>query len=99
MTTTAADDRATVRQHAMQAILARVRSYFASDSQRAFQTGLGLIWLLDGALQFQPFMYSKGFIQMLTATAAGQPHWLASSINWAAGLAQSDLTVLNTSLR
>jgi hypothetical protein len=41
-------------------------------------------------------MYSKGFIQMLTATAAGQPHWLASSINWAAGLAQSDLTVLNT---
>jgi hypothetical protein len=73
-----------------------MRYYFASDGRRAFQTALGLIWLLDGALQFQPFMYSKGFIQMLTGTAAGQPHWLASSINWAAGIAQSNLTLFNT---
>jgi hypothetical protein len=57
---------------------------------------LGLIWLLDGALQFQSFMYSKGFIQVITGTAAGQPHWLASSINWSAHLLQSNLTVLNT---
>jgi hypothetical protein len=73
-----------------------VRYYFASDSRRAFQTALGLIWLLDGALQFQPFMYSQGFIQMLTGTAAGQPHWLTSSINWAADLARSNLTTFNT---
>ena len=45
----------------------RVREYFASDSRRAIQTVLGLIWLLDGALQFQSFMYGKGFIQLLTA--------------------------------
>jgi hypothetical protein len=41
-------------------------------------------------------MYSKGFIQMLTGTAAGQPQWLASSINWAAHIGQSNLTVFNT---
>ena len=96
MTTTTVNDRATVRQDTIQRILTRARYYFASDSRRAFQTALGLIWLLDGALQFQPFMYSKGFIQMLTGTAAGQPNWLVSSINWAAGLAQSNLTVFNT---
>ena len=35
------------------------RAYFASDARRIAQTALGLIWLLDGALQFQSFMYSK----------------------------------------
>jgi hypothetical protein len=93
---TTVNGRGIVQRETVQRILARARDYFASDSRRAFQTALGLIWLLDGALQFQPFMYSKGFIQMLTGTAAGQPHWLASSINWAADLAQSNLTVFNT---
>jgi hypothetical protein len=72
------------------------RAYFASDARRAIQTVLGLIWLLDGALQFQSFMYSKGFVQVITGTAAGQPHWLASSIRWAAHIFQSDATALNT---
>lgn len=96
MTTTTVAGRTTAGRDTIQRILSRARYYFASDSRRAFQTVLGLIWLLDGALQFQPFMYSKGFIQMLTGTAAGQPHWLASSINWAADLAQGNLTVFNT---
>jgi hypothetical protein len=60
------------------------------------QTVLGLVWLLDGALQFQTFMYSKGFIQVITGTAAGQPYWLASSIKWAAHSFQSNITVFNT---
>jgi hypothetical protein len=96
MATTTINRRAIARQDTIQRALSRARYYFASDSRRAFQTVLGLIWLLDGALQFQPFMYSKGFVQMLTGTAAGQPHWLASSINWGANLAQSNLTVFNT---
>ena len=41
--------------------LARLRACFASDTRRTIQTVLGLIWLLDGLLQFQSFMYSKGF--------------------------------------
>ena len=61
-----------------------------------FQTALGLIWLLDGILQFQPFMYSKGFIALLTGTASGQPYWLASSIDWASHITQHDMTVFNT---
>jgi hypothetical protein len=73
-----------------------VRAYFASDSRRTIQTVLGLIWLLDAGLQFQSFMYSKGFIQMLAGLTPGQPGWLASSVNWGAHLAQHNLTVYNT---
>jgi hypothetical protein len=73
-----------------------VRDYFWSDSRRAIQTVLGLVWLLDGALQFQSFMYSRGFIQMLMQMAPGQPSWLAHSIRWSANLAAGHLTVYNT---
>jgi hypothetical protein len=77
-------------------VLAGARAYFASDSARTLQTVLGLIWLLDGGLQFQSFMYSKGFIKMLTGNAAGQPGWLHDSVIWGAHLAQHNLTVYNT---
>jgi hypothetical protein len=76
--------------------MTRLRAYFASDSRRTIQTVLGLIWLLDGALQFQSFMYSKGFIQMLTAMISGQPAWLAGSMHWAARTAQGNLDLYNT---
>ena len=75
---------------------AAVRAYLASDPRRAIQTVLGLIWLIDGALQFQSFMYSQGFLQTIREGAAGQPHWLASSIRWSAHLYGSHLTTFNT---
>jgi cytochrome oxidase Cu insertion factor (SCO1/SenC/PrrC family) len=77
-------------------LAARAHGYFAAGSRRAYQTALGLLWLLDGALQFQPFMYSNGFIAQLKANASGQPGWLADSINWAADVAHSNLVVFNT---
>jgi hypothetical protein len=73
-----------------------VRAYFASDTARALQTVLGLVWLLDGGLQFQSFMYSKGFIALLTGLAAGQPSWLHDSLIWGAGIANGNLTLWNT---
>ena len=60
----------------------RVKAYFFSDSGRAIQTVLGLIWLLDGALQFQAFMYGKGFIQFLH-----KPHGGSAAL----GIEQRDL--------
>jgi hypothetical protein len=77
-------------------VLPHARAYFASDISRSLQTALAVLWLLDGGLQFQSFMYSKGFINMLTAMAAGQPAWLSSSLTWAAHTAGRDLTVFNT---
>ncbi|HYB28559.1 MAG TPA: hypothetical protein VEF89_18235 [Solirubrobacteraceae bacterium] len=73
-----------------------VRSYFASDSRRTIQTVLGLIWLLDGGLQFQSFMYGNGFIQMLKGMTAGQPYWISSSVDWAANTLHHHQMPLNT---
>jgi hypothetical protein len=75
---------------------AGARAYFASDAARTVQTVLGLIWLLDGGLQFQSFMYGKGFIAMLTGMAAGQPGWLHDSLMWGAHTLQSDQVLWNT---
>jgi hypothetical protein len=74
----------------------RARAYFWSDNVRRAQTLLGLLWLLDGGLQFQGFMYSHGFPQLLANGAVGQPGWLHDSIIWSAKLANGDLAVWNT---
>ena len=77
-------------------VLDRIRAYFWSDNVRRTQTLLGLLWLLDGGLQFQGFMYSHGFAQLLASGAAGQPGWLHDSIIWGAKFANGDLAVWNT---
>ncbi len=76
--------------------LAGLRTYFAADGRRAIQSALGLIWLVDGVLQFQSFMYSSGFPGMLTGMEAGQPHWLSSSVGWGARLAGGNLDLWNS---
>ena len=53
-------------------------------SQRIVQVVLGLFWILDAALQFQPFMFSKDFVpRFLLANASGQPtviHWVITNV-------------------
>jgi hypothetical protein len=74
----------------------RVRAYFFSDSRRSIQTVLGLIWVLVGALQFQSFMYGKGFIGLLQGLTGGQPGWVASSVNQGAATMESHQAIFNT---
>jgi len=78
------------------ASLEHVRAYLFSDLRRSVQTVLGLIWLLDGGLQFQSFMYGNGFIQMLTGMAPAQPHWLASTLLWGAHTMQHHQVLYNS---
>ena len=66
------------------------------DTRRALQLGLAAIWLLDGVLQYQPFMYTKAFPQVLAGTAAGNPSVIARPITWDANLVQHHLVLLNT---
>jgi hypothetical protein len=66
------------------------------DTRRALQLGLAAIWLLDGVLQYQPFMYTKAFGQMLAAGAAGNPAVIARPITWDATLVEHHLVLLNT---
>jgi hypothetical protein len=56
-------------------------------TRRHLQIALGLLWLLDGALQLQPFMLGTGFArQILDPVAAGQPAFVAVPVHWAANL-------------
>src|ERR1700744_4140283 len=71
-------------------------AYLASGGLRAARVALGLSWVIDGGLQFQPFMYTHGWVQQLSSAEAGQPQWLAASIGWGAGLAGANLPVWNT---
>ena len=75
---------------------AQVKAYFFSDGRRSIQTVLGLVWVLVGGLQFQSFMYGKGFIQMLSGMSAGQPGWVSSSVNWGATTMQAHQALYNT---
>ena len=84
------------RTRGQPAPLERLRAYFFSDVRRTVQTVLGLIWLLDGGLQFQSFMYGNGFVQMLTGMAPAQPHWLASTLLWGAHTMQHHQVLYNS---
>jgi spore coat protein A len=77
-------------------IVAGVRPYFASNVTRTVQTALGLFWVIDAVLQFQPFMYSTDWIAQLSSMQTGQPQWVASGIAWATELAGTNLALWNT---
>ena len=66
------------------------------DTRRLLQLTLAGIWLLDGVLQYQAFMFSKGFSDMISGTASGNPRAVASPITWNASLVQHHLVLLNT---
>ncbi len=66
-------------------------------TRRGLRIALGLIWLLDGALQFQPFMYTRGFLtEVIEPSAEMQPAWIGHPILSAAHFAGHDLTLWNT---
>lgn len=76
--------------------LSWLHAYFWSDGTRRTQTVLALIWVLVGGLQFQSFMYGKGFIQLLQGLTGGQPGWVASSVSQGAATMQSHQVIFNT---
>jgi len=60
------------------------------------QVVLGLLWLIDGLLQFQPYMFGKTFITgVLLPNAVGQPGIIASPITWIANLIEPHVAIFN----
>jgi hypothetical protein len=50
-------------------------------TQRRLQVALGFLWLLDAGLQFQPYMFTKGFVtDFLGMNAMYQPHAIGELI-------------------
>jgi hypothetical protein len=68
----------------------------AMVSRRTLEIILGCLWLLDGALQFQPFMFSKEFFQGILGMAnMGLPGPVAHADFWVASLLVAHPAVWN----
>jgi hypothetical protein len=53
----------------------------SAGPRRWLQLALGLVWLLDAALQFQPFMFTRGFVtQVIDPAAMGSPGVISRSV-------------------
>lgn len=67
-----------------------------NQTARHGQIALGLLWLIDGALQFQPSMFGKSFVTgVLLPSAAGQPSFIGAPIAWVAHLVEPHVAAFN----
>jgi hypothetical protein len=70
--------------------------HFVTDRRRWLQLALAVIWVLDGILQFQTFMFTKSFAkEVLIGSAGGSPHWIADSVIWSARIVESNPILIN----
>jgi len=54
-------------------------------TRERLQTALAGLWLLDGLLQLQPYMFTENFAdQTIASTAQGSPGWVGHPVTWAA---------------
>ncbi|HXA54994.1 MAG TPA: hypothetical protein VNV37_08995 [Solirubrobacteraceae bacterium] len=66
-------------------------------TRRGVQIALGCIWLLDGLLQFQSYMYTHAFLrEVIEPTAKGQPGFISGPILTLAHFYGHNLTLWNT---
>jgi hypothetical protein len=66
-------------------------------TRRGVQIALGVIWLIDGVLQFQSYMYTHAFLaQVVQPTAVGQPAFIADPIMTMARFYGHDQVLWNT---
>jgi hypothetical protein len=64
--------------------------------RRGLQICLGLVWFLDAALQFQPFMFRPFFVtQFIEPAAASNPAIVASPATWVSHLMLQHIAIYN----
>jgi len=65
--------------------------------RRGLQIALGLIWLLDAALQYQPYMFTTAFARdVLTPAGEGSPAVVHDPVSWSASLVAAHPVLWNT---
>jgi hypothetical protein len=65
----------------------RVDELSAVVTRRAVQITVGLFWLLVGALQFQSYMFTRGFAtQIIAPLGQGQPWIVSQPVHWTVDL-------------
>jgi len=72
--------QATLRRDARR-VMAWVADGESSGLRRGLQVALGVVWLLDAALQYQPFMFTKTFpVMMLAPSGMGEPAFVSGPV-------------------
>jgi hypothetical protein len=63
-------------------------------NRRTLQVALGVIWIIDGLLKFQPALFKPAFVTtVIRPMAVGQPALLASTINHLANFLSQEATM------
>ena len=64
--------------------------------RRGLTWALGLLWLLDAGLQYQPYMFTKAFPnETLKPAGDGSPAWISSPVTWSADLMAHHIVIWN----
>lgn len=64
--------------------------------RRWLQVGLGVIWVLDAALQYQPYMFGRGFVtDIIQPSGAGSPGVIASAVTDAGHVMLHNVVLFN----
>ncbi|HET7380437.1 MAG TPA: hypothetical protein VFJ24_10385 [Gaiellales bacterium] len=75
---------------------ARTISRLNVEAERKLQIALGVVWLLDGALQLQPFMFGRAFVtQTIAPNEVDQPGFIAAPIRLVAHLIEPRVALFN----
>lgn len=82
-------------RHAGTGTRAAVRTGSRPDARRTLQLALAGVWLLDAALQYQPFMFTRAFGQALAATAMANVPLVSEPILWSASQVEQHAAVSN----
>jgi hypothetical protein len=65
-------------------------------TRRDLQVALGLLWLIDGVLQAQPFMFTRDFAtQVIAPVGQGQPGFVSVPVHWASTVIAAHPVVWN----
>jgi hypothetical protein len=73
------------------------RSASFRSGKRSLQLALGIVWLLDAALQFQPYMFTRQFVTgIILPTTSGNPAFVVRLITWSAHVMEQHIALYNT---
>jgi hypothetical protein len=91
--------RTTVTTHAhnhLAEAIASLRTRRRSITRRDLQIALGALWLLDGALQAQPFMFTRTFAtQLIAGVGQGQPGVVSGPVHLGSVVIAADPVLWN----
>jgi hypothetical protein len=83
-------------EHCGRGLAAWSANHESTGPRRRLQIALGLLWLLDAALQYQPYMFSRSFAtKIISGSATGSPGAVAAPVRLASHLMLHNIVAWN----